>query len=84
MPKVPEPVEWLLGFFNINSIPGEYNPRKLLYSKRPDRTPTVPPENPETGYITDHKGYVYVPGFDNEPYFLSILSVVFEEGLQLR
>ena len=64
---IPEQVQWLLDFFNINSIPGEYNPRKLLYSKRPDRTPTVPPENPETGYITDHKGYIYVPSFDNEP-----------------
>jgi len=63
----PESVQWLLGFFNIKSIPGEYNPRKLLYAKKPNRTPTKPPKNPETGYVTDHKGYVYVHSFDKEP-----------------
>ena len=45
----------------------EYNPRKLLFARKPNRTPTVPPENFETGYITDHKGYVYVPSFNKEP-----------------
>lgn len=64
---LPESVEWLLGFFNIKSIPGEYNPRKLLFAKKPKRTPTKPPENPETGYVKDHKGYAWVPSFDNEP-----------------
>ena len=67
MVDIPESVEWLLGFFNIKSIPGEYNPRKLLFSRKPNRTPTVPPENPEAGYIIDHKEYVYVPSFNDEP-----------------
>ncbi len=64
---LPESVNWLLGFFNIKSIAGEYNPGKLIFAKKPNRTPTVPPKNPETGYVTDHKGYVYVPSFNNEP-----------------
>ena len=67
MTKVPEPVEWLLDFFNIKSIPGEYNPGKLLFAKKPNRTPTKPPENLETGDIVDPKVYVYVPSFYEEP-----------------
>ena len=66
---LPESVKWLLGFLNIKNIAGEYNPRKLIFARKPNRTPTIPPKNidPEDRYFIDYKGYVYVPGDNNKP-----------------
>lgn len=76
-PDIPNSIQWLLDFLNLRSIPGESNPKKILFPQTSiRRTPTIPPKdtyNHETGYhgITDHKGYTWNRDVEsNEPMFL--------------